>query len=41
MIKVDIRDNRILQAIFKDKDLVSIEEIIEKLEEYYIESEAE
>lgn len=39
MIKVDIRDNRILQAIFKDKDLVSIEEIIEKLEDYYIESE--
>ena len=41
MIKVDIRDNNILQAIFKDKDLVSIEEIIEKLEEYYIESEEE
>ena len=39
MIKVDIRDNGILQKIFKDKDLVSIEEIIEKLEEYYIESE--
>lgn len=41
MIKVDIRDNRILQAIFKDRDLVSIEEIIEKLEDYYIESEEE
>ena len=41
MIKVDIRDNRILQAIFKNKDLVSIEEIIEKLEDYYIESEEE
>lgn len=41
MIKVDIRDNRILQAIFKDRDLVSIEEIIEKLEDYYIESEVE
>ena len=32
MIKVDIRDNGILQKIFKNKDLVSIEEIIEKLE---------
>lgn len=41
MIKVDIRDNGILQKIFKNKDLVSIEEIIEKLEEYYIESEEE
>jgi len=39
MIKVDIRDNEILQKIFKDKDLVSIEEIITKLEDYYIESE--
>lgn len=41
MIKVDIRDNSILQKIFNDKDLVSIEEIIEKLEEYYNESEEE
>lgn len=41
MIKVDIRDNSILQKIFNDRDLVSIEEIIEKLEEYYIESEEE
>ena len=41
MIKVDIRDNSILQKIFKDRDLVSIEEIIEKLEDYYIESEEE
>lgn len=41
MIKVDIRDNSILQKIFNDKDLVSIEEIIEKLEDYYIESEEE
>ena len=41
MIKVDIRDNSILQKIFKDKDLVSIEEIIERLEDYYIESEEE
>lgn len=39
MIKVDIRDNGILQKMFKNKDLVSIEEIIEKLEDYYIESE--
>lgn len=39
MIKVDIRDNSILQKIFNDRDLVSIEEIIEKLEDYYIESE--
>ena len=39
MIKVDIRDNSILQKIFKDRDLVSIEEIIEKLEDYYIEEE--
>lgn len=39
MIKVDIRDNGILQKIFNDRDLVSIEEIIEKLEYYYIESE--
>lgn len=41
MIKVDIRDNSILQKIFDDRDLVSIEEIIEKLEDYYIESEEE
>lgn len=41
MIKVDIRDNSILQKIFNDRDLVSIEEIIEKLEDYYIESEEE
>jgi hypothetical protein len=41
MIKVDIRDNGILQKIFNDRDLVSIEEIIEKLEDYYIESEEE
>ena len=41
MIKVDIRDNSILQKIFNDKDLVSVEEIIEKLEDYYIESEKE
>ena len=40
MIKVDIRNNSILQKIF-NKDLVSIEEIIEKLEDYYIESEEE
>lgn len=40
MIKVDIRYNSILQKIF-NKDLVSIEEIIEKLEDYYIESEEE
>ena len=39
MIKVDIRDNSILQKIFKNKDLVSIDEIIEKLEDYYIEVE--
>ena len=38
MIKVDIRNNSILQKIF-NKDLVSIEEIIEKLEDYYIEGE--
>ena len=41
MIKVDIRDNSILQKIFNDRDLVSIEEIIEKLEDYYVESEEE
>ena len=41
MIKVDIRDNNILQKIFNDRDLVSIEEIIEKLEDYYVESEEE
>ena len=40
MIKVDIRDNGILQKIF-NKDLVSIEEIIEKLEDYYMEEENE
>ena len=36
MIKVDIRNNEILKKIFPGKDLVSIEEIIEKLEEYYL-----
>ena len=41
MIKVDIRDNSILQKIFNDRDLVSVEEIIEKLEDYYMEEENE
>lgn len=36
MVKVDIRNNEILKEIFKGKDLVSIEEIVEKLEEYYL-----
>ena len=39
MIKVDIRNDRELQDLFPGKDLVSVEELIEKLKELAEEKE--